>query len=75
MSLKIQTTNRSPDSPLIEVEESEFVDLYRWGLVVAGKGDVAEDGTLTKKAAKEAPLEVQTATGQVPIQQFQKTEA
>lgn len=70
MTYKIQTTNTPVDDngkgELVEVEEHEFLDLYRMGLVVKGQGDVQEDGTLRPKAAKTASPSVQTLTGQIP---------
>lgn len=58
MGIKIQTTNTPVDDKgngeIIEVEESEFIDLSRQGLVVKNKGDIDKDGKLKKEVADDA---------------------
>jgi hypothetical protein len=65
MPIKVHTTNEPDDEK--EVDEAEFIDLARLGLIVAGKGDVNENGDLKRAAAKEASPEVKAATGQQPV--------
>lgn len=70
MTIRIQTTNSPVDDngkgTIIEVGDEEFADLSRMGLVVNGKGDVQDDGTLRPKVAKEASAAAVAATGQQP---------
>lgn len=61
MPYTVYTTNQ-PDEEKV-IEENEFIDLQRMGLLVAGKGDLGDDGLLKPKVAKEAPV---TVTGVVP---------
>lgn len=84
MGIKIQTTNQPVNengdaigndgrrAELAEVDEAEFIDLTRMGLIVKGKGDVQDDGTLKQKVAKEAAPQVLAVTGQQPT--IQRTE-
>lgn len=69
MGIKIQTSNAPVDEhgkgALIEVGEAEFVDLSRMGLVVAGRGDVSDDGTLSKAVQKRVDPETITAASQL----------
>jgi hypothetical protein len=72
MTYTVQTTNQpvddhgnAVDGP-IEVEEHEFIDLMRQGLLVPGKGDLNDKGELKQQVAREATPEVRAVTGPAP---------
>jgi hypothetical protein len=71
MTIKVQLSTTPVDEngkgETHDISDEEFVDLSRMGLIVPGKGDVQDDGTLKPKAAKEASLTAQNTTGVQPV--------
>jgi hypothetical protein len=64
MSYKINTTNQPDGSPLVEVDDAEFIDLQRMGLIRANAGDINDKGELKKTI--DAPPEVRNVTASIP---------
>lgn len=73
MTYKVQTSNQPVDEhgnaigDLVEIDDREYIDLQRQGLLVAGKGDLNDKGELKQQIARQAPQEVRQATGPAPV--------
>ena len=70
MPIKVQLTTTPVDEKgkpekFHDIEEAEFIDLSRMGLIVPDSGDINAKGDIKKTV--EASEEARTATGQQPV--------